>query len=463
MSESPTQVVYAEDRPVLVLRSAVLRVAMGPDVGASCVLARDRVTVGTAAENTLVLTDPQVSRRHLELRVTDGGFQVVDLDSTNGTHYRGARIHQADLGVGAEVRVGATVLRLERGSVSQEEVTTSEAFGGLIGRSPAMQRVYGLLAAVAPTDATVLIQGETGTGKELVAQQVHRGSPRRERPFAVVDCASLPPGLIESELFGHERGAFTGAVTEREGAFEKCRGGTVFLDEIGELPLELQTRLLRVLDQRTVKRVGGGLQRRVDVRIVAATNRDLAGEVRAARFRQDLYYRLAVVRIVLPPLRRRREDIPLLARHFLYQAGCADPDRVLTAEVMEVLGSRRWEGNIRELRNVIERAMVLSDGSEGPLDEQTIEGTANRVVAPLPGSPEDAHPGWLARVLPNALLQLPYKKVKQLLVSELENLYIRRLHEQHGDNISRIAQEAGVDRHLVRKVLQRQGLYEKRR
>jgi transcriptional regulator with PAS, ATPase and Fis domain len=315
-----------------------------------------------------------------------------------------------------------------------------------------MQRVYGLLAAVAPTDTTVLVEGETGTGKELVAQQIHRRSPRCDGPLSVVDCGSLPSGLIESELFGHERGAFTGAVTEREGVFEKSRGGTVFLDEIGELPLALQTRLLRVLDQRTVRRLGSNVQRRVDIRLVAATNRTLSEEVKEGRFRQDLYYRLAVVRIVIPPLRKRREDIPLLARHFLYQAGCADVDAVLTPEVLEVLRSRRWAGNVRELRNIIERAIVLSDGSEGLLDERTLEQTTSEEIPPAPAPVSS---GWLGRALAPQLFKLPYKELKRMLIEELEDLYIGRLAARHGTNISRIAQEAGVDRHLVRKVLQR--------
>jgi len=477
--ESPTQIVYdGRARPRLVLRAAVLRVTAGSDLGASCPMTLERVHVGTAGTNALVLTDPLVSRCHLELRVQDSSYLVLDLDSTNGTFFRGARIREAELGVGAEIRLGSTVLRIEPGPISSEEVSSSEAFGGLVGSSPAMQRVYGLLSAVAPTDTTVLIEGETGTGKELVARQIHRGSPRHDCPFGVLDCGSLPPGLIESELFGHERGAFTGAVTEREGVFEKYRGGTVFLDEIGELPLALQTRLLRVLDQRTVKRVGGNLQRRVDIRLVAATNRELRKEVAEGRFREDLYYRLAVVRIVLPPLRRRREDIPLLARHFLFQAGCADLDAVLTEEVLEVLRSRRWPGNVRELRNMLERAMIFSDGSEGLLDERTQERSMSGAAlqppgrdhppaldsAPTPGpdpapAPESAavEAGWLGRALPAWLFRLPYRQLKQMLVEELEDLYIGRLAALHGTNLSRIAQEAGVDRHLVRKVLQRLG------
>jgi transcriptional regulator with AAA-type ATPase domain len=263
------------------------------------------------------------------------------------------------------VRLGGSVLRVDVGDEVSEVVRGQQRFGRLVGVSPAMQEVYGLLAAVAPTDATVLILGETGTGKELAAEAIHRQSPPAQAPFQVLDCGAIPENLIESEFFGHEKGAFTGATQAREGVFERARGGTVFLDEIGELPQLLQTRLLRVLDRRQVKRVGGTSLRRVDVRLVAATNRDLRQEVEQGRFRQDLYYRLAVVCVVLPPLRQRREDIPLLARHFLWQSGCPDPDTVLTPDMLELLETRRWRGNVRELRNAIEEAVVLVDGAAG--------------------------------------------------------------------------------------------------
>lgn len=456
MQENPTRVVHKESRSTLVLRSALVRVVRGADGGASCAMALARVRVGSAPENDLVLNDPEVSRHHLELRVVDRGYLLVDLGSTNGTFFRGARVREVEIGLGAEIRLGSSVLRLEPGSISSEEVAQCSSFGSLIGSSEVMQSVYGLLAAVAPTDTTVLIEGETGTGKELVAEQVHRASPRADKQFVVIDCGSLPAGLIESELFGHERGAFTGADSEREGAFERCRGGTVFLDEIGELPLDLQSRLLRVLDQRTVQRVGGNLRRKVNVRLVAATHRDLTKEVDAGRFRQDLYFRLAVMRVVLPPLRERRDDIPRLARHFLWQAGCADPSAVLKPEVIASLKSRRWKGNARELRNVLERAVVLADGVNDLIEVTEVE------PAPQPQAPaaEGAKPevlagGYLLKMMPPALLSLPYKTLKKLVVEEMEDLMFSRLHREHGNNISRIAAAAQVDRHLVRRVLKR--------
>jgi len=516
--ESPTAIIYQDQKPVLVRRQAVVAAVSGPDAGTSCTLSGKPIRVGTAPDNDLVLTDSHVSRHHAEFRVHDQGYSVRDLGSTNGTIYRGARIHEAVIGPASEVRLGTTVLRLQPGEQTSEPVQGQHSFEGLVGRSSAMQEVYGLLSAVAPTDATVLVEGETGTGKELVAEAIHRHSPRAQASFCIVDCGAMPDNLIESELFGHEKGAFTGAVKAREGVFERARGGTVFLDEIGELPTQLQTRLLRVLDRRQVKRVGGNIHRRVDVRLVAATNRDLATEVQAGRFRQDLFYRLAVVRIAVPPLRHRGDDIALLARHFLWQAGCADPHALLTPEMLRLLQSRRWNGNVRELRNAIEEAMVLVDGGRDPLRSSRLanplEGgdsgrseafehggpsavaaaagpAATTPVPQRPWAPSAAHHSrdlaatptphldstrgvaapaeparqtdtdrdrdddWLARALPPGFIELPYKDAKESLLYRFERLYLRRMLRLHGDNLTRIAREAGVDRQIVRRLLRR--------
>ena len=459
--DKPTQVIYQERSAVLVLRAARLKVTAGPDRGASSKMNLHRVTVGSAPDNSLVLTDPAVSRHHLEFQVQDQGFLVRDLGSTNGTQYRGARIQEAMLGLGAEVRLGATVLRIDRGEQHSQRIEGQDAFGGLIGSAPSMQELYGLLAAVAPTDVTALIEGETGTGKELVAREIHRQSPRGSFPYVVVDCGAMPGTLIESELFGHERGAFTGAVTTRDGVMEKARGGVVFFDEIGELPLALQTRLLRVLDQREVKRVGSNVARKVDVRIIAATNRNLEREVQAGRFRRDLFYRLAAVRIFVPPLRKRSEDIPVLARHFLWQAGCAEPDRVLNPELLKFLCTRKWPGNVRELRNVVERAVVLTDSSSiaiGPaLLPEPSESRSGDTGAPRASSDQGA---WLASVLPREYLEKPFPDGKEDLLGQFEALYLERLVSRHGRNISRIAKDAGIDRKLVRKLLRKHGLGE---
>jgi DNA-binding NtrC family response regulator len=462
--ESPTQVLYENRGPVLVLRSALLRVSSGPDQGASCPLALQRVSVGSAPDNDLRLTDPLVSRRHFEIEVQDAGYLVRDLRSTNGTFYRGARVGEALVGLGAELRVGSTVLELVRGAERREEVAQLQHFGSLVGSSRAMQPVYGLLAAVAPTDVTVLIEGETGTGKEVVAEEIHRHSPRRGQAFSEVDCGALPLGLIESELFGHQEGAFTGAVKERAGAFERARGGTVFLDEIGELSLEAQTRLLRVLDRRTIKRLGSDVARKVNVRLIAATNRDLAGEVRAGRFRQDLYYRLSVVRIVIPPLRDRREDIPELVRHFLWQAGVPDPETALPAEVLGVLSSRSWPGNVRELRNAVERAILLADA--GPVGADAAPSSLSPAPTappppppPLPAAverPPASSESWLEGAMPEPLLDQGYKEAKEELLLRFERLYFGRLVRRYGvSNVSQLAKAAGVDRHLLRNMLRK--------
>ena len=453
--ESPTQLQYQDDAPVLTMHTAVLRVVAGPDAGVSCPLTIRRARVGTARDVELVLTDPLVSRQHLELRGHDHGYLVSDLGSTNGTFFRGARIREVVLGVGSQLNLGSTTLRLEQGAVSRSSVAAKESFGQLIGTSPAMQAVYGVLSVVAPSDVTVLLEGETGTGKEMVAEAIHRQSPRADKPLVVVDCGSLPAGLIESELFGHERGAFTGAVSSHEGSFERARGGTVFLDEIGELPVEMQTRLLRALDRREVRRVGGSAPRKIDLRLVAATHRNLADDVAAGRFRQDLYYRLAVVRVRLPSLRKRREDIPVLARHFLLQSGCPDPDRVLTPPILQTLLTRRWPGNVRELRNVVERAVVLADGDELAISRSGMEAPPTSASESAPSVPDRR---WLGPVLPAGFLALPYKVAKENLLLQFEALFLGRLIKKHGGNLSHMAQEAGIDRQLIRKLLRKHGL-----
>ena len=443
---SPTRLMERGGQPTLLLQSALVRVVGGPDVGASCPLHLARLRVGTAEDCDLPLRDHHVSRYHLEFRVHDEGFYVQDLGSTNGTFYRGLRIHNALLRAGTELQLGETRLRLEPSEALERTLVPQAAFGQLVGTSAAMQRMYGVLEAVAPTEATILIEGETGTGKELVAESIHQHSPRAARPLVVVDCGAMPAALIESELFGHERGAFTGAASLHLGVLERADGSTVFLDEIGELPLALQTRLLRVLEKRTIRRVGSSFERRVDLRFVAATNRDLLEDVRAGTFRQDLYHRLAVIRIQVPPLRERLEDIAQLTRHFLWKAGCPNPDEVFNAEVWTALRRRRWEGNVRELANVVERAVLLAEPPR--LDGQEPAGRAD--PAPDERGPED--PTWLD-CLPSALYQLPYKEAKRLLVDHFERGYLQRLQQQHGANIWRMAKSAAIDRHMVRKLL----------
>jgi DNA-binding NtrC family response regulator len=442
-----TQVTCHSHRSLLCGREVLLRVTAGHDRGKVALLGDRPVHVGASTDNDLVLADGEVSRRHLRVARAEQGYLVEDLGSTNGTYYRGALVQQAMVGAGAEIRAGKSVIRLE---VGQDRSTRSGqgAFGGLVGSSPAMQEVFGVLAAVAPTDMTVLIEGETGTGKELVARELHRQSNRRDGPLVVVDCASLPEGLVESELFGHERGAFSGADRSRDGSIASADGGTLFFDEIGELPLELQTRLLRLIDRREVRRVGGERWRAVDLRVVAATNRDLRQESRAGRFRRDLYFRLAVARVPLPPLRQRKEDIPELVRHFLRTFGHDDPDTVLGEEVIRSLVRRAWPGNVRQLRNFIERVVLMVDGGQAPTDIPA--GSTPGAARTAPTSTD-----WLERVLPRSFLGLPYKVAKEALIRNFDRLYLQRLLDLHGRNIHCISREARVDRVLVRRMLRK--------
>ncbi len=313
-----TTVLSVGNRAVAVeVRGFLLEVMSGPDAGKSAQAKGRSLEVGTHASADLVLTDEHVSRRHLRVDVGKSDCVLVDLGSTNGTRVGGVRVRVAPLDDGAIIECGGSKLRFSfTAAPVRVALAERDDFEGLLGRSVAMRELFALLDRVAPTDAPVLIQGETGTGKERVARALHARSRRAGRPFAVFDCAAVPPTLIEAELFGHEKGAFTGATERRAGVFERADGGTVFLDELGELAIELQPKLLRVLESNEVFRVGASKPTPIDARIVAATNRDLGARISEGQFREDLYYRLAVVTVSIPPLRERRDDIPLLASHF---------------------------------------------------------------------------------------------------------------------------------------------------
>src|SRR5687767_1158313 len=293
-------------------------VIKGPDRGESVALSTKPVTFGSAPACDLVLSDKTVSRRHAMALLEGNEVMVRDLGSTNGSYIQGSRFKEITVGFGAEIKLGRTVIKFLPDEEAVEPAETEqENFGQLIGRDVKMRRLFGLLGDIAPNDATVLIEGETGTGKELIAEEIHNHSKREKGPFVVFDCGAVPRELIESALFGHVKGSFTGAITDRKGAFAEANGGTIFLDEIGELPLELQPTLLRALDKKAVRRVGANIYEKVDVRIVAATNRDLRAEIANKSFREDLYYRLAVIRVTLPPMRERGDDIKLLVDHFI--------------------------------------------------------------------------------------------------------------------------------------------------
>ncbi|MDP6944542.1 MAG: sigma 54-interacting transcriptional regulator, partial [Myxococcota bacterium] len=329
------------------------------------------IHIGSGPDNDLVLDDPTVSRVHARLEFDRSGYLLKDLASKNGTWIGEVRVAEAYVPHGAPLRFGHAQVTFELEEETIEvRIARGDTFGRLDGQSSQMREIFGLLAKVAPSDATVLVEGESGTGKELVAEALHQHSDRRDQPLVVFDCSAVAPDLIESELFGHVRGAFTGAVANRQGVFEQADGGTLFLDEVGEMPLDLQPKLLRALESGQVKPVGGSSVRETDVRVIAATNRQLHREVEASAFRQDLYYRLAVIHVRLPALRQRPEDIPLLVERFLEAMGAADV--AVGFGTMMRLQSHPWPGNVRELKNYVSRAVVLAE--DGRLETRHLTG-----------------------------------------------------------------------------------------
>ncbi len=418
-----------------------LLVVKGPDRGELFDVGASPITLGSGHGCDVLLSNPTVSRRHLEAAPGPEGVVLRDLGSTNGSFVQGARFQELTLGFGTEVTIGKTVLKW----VPNEESidlgpSDSESYGALVGRDPKLRRLFRLLDDVAATDATVLIEGETGTGKELLAEEIHRHSPRKNGPFIVFDCGAVPDDLIESALFGHVRGAFTGAVTDRRGAFEEADGGTLFLDEIGELSLAVQPALLRALDKQSVRPVGGTAYTHASVRVVAATNRNLRSEIAARQFREDLYYRVAVVRMQVPPLRERPDDIPLLVEHFTRQFRNGQLLEI-APEDMARLQRHSWLGNVRELRNVIERACALSHGTRLEIDEALEERPAGR----RSGASD---------------IDLPFKSAKARVVDEFERSYIEALLKRHQGNLSAAARAAEIDRKHLRELLRKHGLRE---
>ena len=367
-----------DPRQTLSLASARLLVTRGPDRGRSLRLEKEEVSIGTAPSCDLVLNDETVSRHHLSVRVLPDSYLITDLESTNGTFVGGRRVLAVHLTPEDSVELGDTKIRLEvlRNQSMQLPLSSANRFGRLVGRSADSRRLFALLETVARQDVTVLLIGETGTGKDLAAQSIHDASARADRPFVVVDCSAIPASLMEAELFGHERGAFTGADRHRTGALLEAHGGTLFLDEVAKLPYDMQPKLLRVLENREVRPLGAGRPVPFDVRVIAASDRDLRREVNRGAFREDLFYRLNIVSIRLPPLRDRLDDIPILANLF-YRELTRDPDASLQPADIQRLLTHSWPGNVRELRNTIERTVALGEMShEGgpvtdPADEET--------------------------------------------------------------------------------------------
>jgi len=412
-----------------------------PQIGAAEFFDQWKVRIGSGPGNDWIIKNQTVSAVHAEITITDKGFRVKDLGSTNGTFINGVRIWDAVISDGQQLTFGTyqTDFQVEADTIS-EKISEQEEYHGAVGRSTQMRALFSRINKVATTPATVLIQGETGTGKEVVACSIYESSNRKEKPFVVLDCSSIPKNLVESELFGHEKGAFTGAISQRKGAFERANGGTLFLDELGELELDLQPKLLRALEQRKIQRVGGNQTINVDVRIIAATNRDLQRHVAQGSFREDLYYRLAVVTLELPPLRERLDDLDVLVEHFLKQMNMTRED--LPQDALETFQQHTWPGNCRELRNAVERAVVL--------------GETQPQKSPLsPGAQVKEGPHTIVH---HVETQTAYKQQKALMNAAFEEKYVRLMLKEYRGNVSAAARQAGIDRMSLHKILGRYNL-----
>ncbi len=414
----PTDALTPDSPPPVALK---LVVVSGEDAGKELVLEAGSYRVGKDPACELVLTDGAVSRTHLLVEVISGGARLTDQGSKNGSFYQGARFDAVVAQAPARIRVGHTELELLPRATLQSGPPPSQAdrFGGLIGKSLEMRRVFALLERLAKTDTDVLLRGETGSGKEVCARSLHEASGRAKGPLVVCDLAAVAPTLAASQLFGHARGAFTGAVKDQPGLAERAHGGTLFLDELGEFPLELQPNLLRLLERREVRRVGETQYRRIDLRVIAATHRDLQAEVKAGRFRDDLYHRVAVVTVTLPALRDRREDIAPLIDALLERMG--KPPSALSPETRALLLAHPWPGNVRELRNMVERVVALG----GPAEPEAPAST--------------------------------FREAKERLVAAFEKDYLRDLMKRCGNNVSQAAREAGMDRVNLHRLLKKHG------
>ena len=411
--------------------------------GASLALGGRPVVVGAGSTCDLVLVDPQVSRRHAELAVVPEGIRIKDLGSTNGTWWQGTKVGEVVVPSGATVQFGATPVRISAAEAMSLPPSDQDHFGAMAGKSVAMRELFAVLEMASPTEATVLIEGESGTGKELAARAIHEASGRSKGPFVVVDCSAITESLFDSHLFGHVRGAFTGAERDRKGAFVEASGGTLFLDELGELPLSAQAKLLRVLEAQTVQPVGADRPITVDTRVVAATHRDLSRMVVAKEFRFDLFYRLAVVHVALPPLRERLEDLPHLIGTF-YRARGVDAGPI-DGDNLERMRRHGWPGNVRELRNALERAWAMS-GPSAAFRELRLWLDPN------------AAPPQLAEVIDTAL---PFKEAKERWNDHFERRYVAMVFTTNGSNVTHAADHAGLSRRHFRELLYKHAIVER--
>ncbi len=417
------------------VRGGVARTADGTEVAIDV----DPRVVGRDEGAHIKVADPEVSAVHCELRAVNEGVLVRDLGSTNGTFVGGLRVREGVITTRSEILVGQTRIVVEPTTDKQRvDVGFADRFGELVGSSPKMRRVFGVLEKVAKTPLSILILGETGTGKEVVARSVHLASERREGPFVVVDCGSIPATLAESLLFGHEKGSFTGATERKKGALAEAHGGTLFLDELGELPIDIQPKLLRALAERQVKRVGGSAFEPIDVRVLAATRRDLAAEMNAGRFRSDLFFRIAQVRVELPSLRERLDDLAMLVDEVCKRSGRPDASGVVIDWIERRLGSYDWPGNVRELVNVVQVAATLADTPEAIDDVLTLARDAGDNGPQRP--------------------QTAFAEAKRGAISSFEREYFTQLSRGAKGNVSEMARQSGMERHHVRAYLRKYGI-----
>jgi two-component system, NtrC family, response regulator GlrR len=433
----------SSDGPTLttIRRDAVqvpsLRVAVATDAEqVEAPLSVRPVVVGTSTDCDLVVRDAGVSRRHCQLTLTERGVVLQDLDSKNGTFVRGVPIREAVLHPGVPATIGNARLGVAVvGEPTVLSLSKLPRFGGALGASVAMRALFAALERTAATEATIVLLGESGTGKDLLARAIHAASPRKDGPFEVLDCSAVAPALVEAELFGHVRGAFTGAVANRAGVFEQANGGTLFLDELGELPLELQPKLLRALETRQVRPVGASEWRSFDARLVAATHRDLRSRVAAGTFREDLFYRVAMVEVRVPPLRERKDDIPLLVERYLAEQtpprGLAD----LPPNAVALLMGHDWPGNVRELRNTVSRLLLFPEIGGDALERPGRTG------------PPEQSPA-----------QLPLREARAIVVEQFERAYIASALRKHGGKVARTAEALGISRQLLYRLLDQYGL-----
>jgi len=423
--------------PTIETASFTLTVAEGPDAGKSLVIdaaSPSRMLVGQSSVCQLKLTDKQVSRRHFAIEVGGDRLRVTDLGSTNGTLVNGVGVVDAYVNGTDTIHIGATTIRVSRAATNTTvAISNALSFGKVVGASPEMRKLYPLCARVASTDVPVIIEGETGTGKEALAESIHEASKRAKGPFVVFDCTAVPPNLLESALFGHEKGAFTGAVSQRKGVFELADGGTLLIDEIGDLDIALQPKLLRAIERSEIQRVGSEKWVKVDIRVLAATRRDLDHEIQEGRFRDDLFFRLAVARIELPPLRKRQGDITVLAKHFWKILG-GDLSQI-PYEAIERFEDYGWPGNVRELYNAVLRLVALG--------ELAIDATRARADGEesASGASEVAGADSIQRVIDE---RLPFPKAKEKIVSEFERRYVESLVEMHGGSVQKAAAASGL-------------------